>query len=81
MMIRIAKGHTGRKVVFDRFDKTALRIMILAFIARILAPQITPDAYVYWIAVAAAGWFCCFALLAWRYIPYLMQARVDGKTH
>ena len=81
MMIRIAKGHTGRKVVFDSFDKTALRIMMLAFMARILAPQITPAAYVYWIDVAAVGWFCCFAILGWRYIPYLMQARVDGKTH
>lgn len=81
MIIRIANGHTGRKVVFDTYDKTALRIMIVGFIVRMVAPQLYPAAYAYWIALAAACWFACFALLAWRYIPYLMRARVDGKEH
>ena len=81
MIIRIANGHTGRKVVFDAYDKTALRIMIVGFLVRVLAPQFYPAAYAHWIALAAACWFACFALLAWRYIPYLMRARVDGKEH
>ncbi len=81
MLIRISKGHTGRPVVFDSLDKTALRIMILGFVARIVAPQIYPAAYMHWIAIAAACWFFCFAILAGRYIPYLMQERVDGKEH
>lgn len=81
MIIRIANGHTGRKVVFDTYDKTALRIMIVGFLMRVLAPQFYPAAYAHWIALAAACWFACFALLAWRYIPYLMRARVDGKEH
>ena len=81
MMIRIAKGHTGRKVVFDNLDKAVLIIVILGFIARILAPQLYPAAYLYWIHLAAACWFAGFSILAWRYIPYLLQARVDGKEH
>lgn len=81
MLIRISKGHTGRPIVFDTLDKTALRLMMLAFVARIVAPQIAPAAYLYWVALAAACWFFSFALLAWRYIPYLMQERVDGKEH
>jgi uncharacterized protein involved in response to NO len=81
MLIRISKGHTGRKVIFDRLDKAVLRLMMLAFVARIVAPQLFPAAYLYWIALAAACWFFSFTLLAWRYIPYLMQARVDGKEH
>ncbi len=81
MIIRIAKGHTGRPVVFDMFDKIVLRLMILAFVARIVAPQIVPTAYLHWIALAAACWFLSFTLLAGRYIPYLMQARIDGKVH
>ena len=28
MLIRISKGHTGRKVVFDTLDKSALRVMM-----------------------------------------------------
>jgi uncharacterized protein involved in response to NO len=32
-------------------------------------------------ALAAACWFACFSLLGWRYIPMLMQPRVDGREH
>jgi uncharacterized protein involved in response to NO len=81
MLIRIANGHTGRKVIFDRLDKTVLHFMMLAFVARIVAPQIVPAAYLYWIALAAACWFFSFTLLAWRYVPPLMRARIDGKEH
>ena len=81
MLVRISKGHTGRKVVFDALDKLALWIMMLAFLLRIAAPQIYPAGYMYWIYLAASCWFACFALLAWRYIPILMQPRIDGKEH
>jgi uncharacterized protein involved in response to NO len=81
MLIRIAKGHTGRKVVFDRIDRLALWIMIAAFALRVVAPQIAPAAYPLWILLAACGWFSGFAILAWRLIPFLTQARVDGKEH
>ena len=81
MLIRIAKGHTGRKPVFDALDKLTLWIMILAFVLRIIAPQIYPAGYSYWIALSAACWFACFTILAWRYLPFLVQPRVDGKEH
>lgn len=81
MLMRIAKGHTGRKPVFDSLDKLALWIMLLGFVFRIIAPQVYPTGYLTWISVAAACWFACFTLLAWRYIPYLLQPRVDGKEH
>jgi uncharacterized protein involved in response to NO len=81
MLIRIAKGHTGRKPVFDSVDKLVLWIMLLAFALRIIATQAVPAAYLYWITLSAACWFASFTLLAWRYIPYLAQPRVDGKEH
>ncbi len=81
MIMRIARGHTGRKVAFDRIDKGVLWLMILAFASRVVAPQFLPAAYPHWIALAAACWFACFALLAWRYIPFLLRPRVDGKEH
>ncbi|TAN79525.1 MAG: NnrS family protein [Gallionella sp.] len=81
MLVRISKGHTGRKVAFDATDKLALRIMILAFVFRIVATQIYPAGYMHWIGLAALCWFACFALLAWRYIPFLAQPRIDGKEH
>ena len=81
MLIRICKGHTGRKVAFDRGDKLVLWIMMAAFVMRIVAPQIFPSAYLRWLEISAAGWLAGFSLLAWRYIPFLMQARLDGKEH
>jgi uncharacterized protein involved in response to NO len=81
MMIRIANGHTGRKVIFGRLEKTVLWIMIAAFFLRLIGPQFAPGAYLRWLDLAAACWFVAFALLAWRYIPLLTRARIDGKEH
>ncbi|MBD5800997.1 NnrS protein [Azoarcus sp. Aa7] len=81
MLVRISKGHTGRKVVFDAGDKLVLWIMIAAFIARVVLPQLVPAAYTGWIHLAALAWATCFAILGWRYIPFLLAPRVDGKEH
>ena len=81
MIIRISNGHTGRKVVFERADKAVLWIMIFAFALRVIAPQVLPGAYAGLIHAAAGCWLAGFGLLAWRYIPRLMQPRVDGKEH
>jgi uncharacterized protein involved in response to NO len=81
MLIRIAKGHTGRKVVFEAADKLVLWIMIAAFVLRVIAPQLHPAAYALWLVLAACGWLAGFGMLAWRLIPFLLQARVDGKEH
>ncbi|HEX5364710.1 MAG TPA: NnrS family protein, partial [Gallionella sp.] len=81
MLIRISQGHTGRKVAFDRRDGFVLRIMLLAFLLRIVAPQLYPASYTLWVALSAACWFASFVLLAWRYIPMLLSRRVDGKEY
>ena len=81
MLIRIAKGHTGRKVVFEPSDKAVLWIMIAAFLLRVVAPQFLPESYALWLVLAACGWLIGFGILAWRLIPFLLQARVDGKEH
>lgn len=81
MLVRISKGHTGRKVGFDAGDRLVLWIMIAAFGVRILLPQLAPADYIGWIHLSAAAWFACFGILGWRYIPYLLAPRVDGKEH
>ena len=81
MMIRIANGHTGRKVIFGRFEKAVLWIMIAALLLRLVGPQFAPAAYLRWLELAAACWFVAFGLLAWRFIPQLAQARIDGREH
>ena len=81
MLIRISQGHTGRKVMFDGLDRLVLRIMLLAFVLRIVAPLLDAQSYTLWLALAAGCWFAGFALLAWRYIPVLFRPRIDGKEH
>lgn len=81
MLTRICNGHTGREVVFGTLDKAVLWIMMIAFIVRIVMPQYFPSHYLLWIDLSAACWLAGFALLAWRYIPFLMSARIDGKEH
>lgn len=81
MMMRIAKGHTGRRVVFDRLDRATLYLMLATLILRVVAPQISPGNYLLWIQLSAGGWMLCFGLLGWRYIPFLLQPRIDGKEH
>ena len=81
MIIRISNGHTGRKVVFDRRDKGVLQIMMLGLVLRVIAPQIFPEAYMAWVHASATCWFAAFSLLAWRYVPYLLAPRVDGREH
>jgi len=81
MIVRISKGHTGRKVIFDGLDKLVLYVMLTALFIRVIAPQIFPAAYLQWIQFSAACWMTSFGILAWRYIPILFQARLDGKEH
>lgn len=81
MLIRIAKGHTGRKVVFEPLDKLALGFMLLALPLRLVAPQFLPALYSHWIHLAALCWLACFGILAWRLIPFLLAPRIDGKEH
>ena len=81
MLIRIAKGHTGRKVVFETIDKAVLWLMIGAFLLRVAAPQVLPQHYALWLVLAACGWLIGFGILAWRLVPFLLQARIDGKEH
>jgi uncharacterized protein involved in response to NO len=81
MLIRIARGHTGRKVVFDPVDKAVLWLMITAFLLRVAAPQVLPEHYALWLVLSAFGWLASFGILAWRLIPLLMQPRIDGKEH
>lgn len=81
MIVRIAKGHTGREVVFEPADKLVLWLMIAGLVARVVMPQFHPAGYAMWLHIAATTWLLAFAILLWRYAPFLLAPRVDGKEH
>lgn len=81
MLVRISLGHTGRKVVFDGGDRLVIRLMLLAFLVRIVLPQWFPGAYAHWIHLAGGAWSVAFAVLGFRLLPRLLAPRVDGREH
>ncbi|WP_306602601.1 NnrS family protein [Azonexus sp.] len=81
MIVRIANGHTGRKVVFSPVDRGILYIMLAALVIRIVIPQFAPGLYLACIHAAATCWLLAFGLLGWRYIPILLKPRIDGREH
>lgn len=81
MIVRISKGHTGRNVVFEPADKAVLWIMIAGLVARVVAPQLYPAGYMMFLHLAATCWLVAFGLLLWRYVPFLLAPRADGKAH
>ena len=81
MLVRISKGHTGRKVVFDAGDKLVLWIMLTALVLRVVLPQLVPAAYGRWVHLSAGAWFLGFGILGLRLLPRLIAPRIDGKEH
>lgn len=81
MFVRISKGHTGRKVVFDAGDKLVLWIMLTALVLRVVLPQLVPAAYGRWVHLSAGAWFLGFGILGLRLLPRLIAPRIDGKEH
>lgn len=81
MLLRIGLGHTGRPVVFERRDRLVLWVMAVAFVARIVAPQLAPLHYSQWLWLSALAWMVGFAMAFVRLAPMLLAERVDGREH
>jgi uncharacterized protein involved in response to NO len=79
MMTRTARGHTGRPLVADRADVACYVLVMIAAVARVIAPLVWPGAYVQTVVVAGACWAAAFLLYFASYAPWLMRARLDGK--
>lgn len=81
MFIRIGQGHTGRKLRFTTTDRLALGAMGAAALFRLVGTQLWPAHYTAWLLAAAIGWSLCFIMIGARIIPFLWQARIDGRVH
>lgn len=79
MMVRTARGHTGRLLRADRWDIACFVLVSTAAIVRVLPPLIVPAYTVHAVVCSAALWSAGFALYAVRYWPVLTRPRIDGK--
>ena len=53
----------------------------MAFLLRVLGPQVDAGHYTLFLLLAAGAWCLGFGTLSVRYIPFLLRPRVDGKEH
>lgn len=79
MMTRTARGHTGRPLQASRLEVAAYLLVMAAAVLRVLVPLAAPQWLVHTIACAAIAWCAAFALYLFRFGPWLVRPRLDGR--
>jgi len=79
MMVRTARGHTGRVLLADNSELTMFLLVQAAALVRVFAGIASPALYLPSIEVSGLLWAAAFALYAVRYWPVLTRPRLDGK--
>ena len=79
MITRTARGHTGLPLQVNRMEVTAYVLVLLAALARVVGPLLTPAEYVSTLSAAGALWSAAFLLYLVVYLPLLIAPRVDGR--
>jgi uncharacterized protein involved in response to NO len=79
MMTRTSRGHTGRALQVDSLETAAYLLIMLAAVLRVLLPAVMPAWYTYALMSSASAWSAAFLIFLWRYTPWLVTARRDGK--
>lgn len=77
MITRTALGHTGRQLRVGRAETFAYAAVVLAALVRVAGPMLLPRDV--WISAASVLWVAAFAAYLWRYTPWLLAPRVDGR--
>ncbi len=79
MMARVALGHTGRPLEASPMMALAFGLLNLAAVLRVLVPWFWPAFHLPALVGAGVLWLLAFALFTGRYLPILLQPRIDGR--
>lgn len=79
MITRTALGHTGRMLIASPLETAAYALISGAALARVATLVLLPAAAGAGIHLAASLWTLGFGLYLFRYAPFLMRPRADGK--
>jgi uncharacterized protein involved in response to NO len=79
MITRTARGHTGRPLSVSRLEVAAYLLVVSAAVARAVLPLMAPAHTTFWLTLAAAAWSMAMAFYLWRFMPWLLSGRLDGK--
>lgn len=79
MMTRTARGHTGRLLKVSGPEVFAYALVLGSTVLRVIAPLLLPALLVPTLILAAVAWSLAFMIYLWRFTPWLMSTRLDGK--
>ena len=79
MMTRTARGHLGRPLKAERTEVWIYALISAAALLRVFAPLAWPQGMASEMVISGLLWSAAFALYAWRYGPWLVRERSDGK--
>lgn len=80
MIIRISKGHTGRKISLGIFGFLAYCAIILGVQLRVFGPLFFPEVSMAWIKISGLLWVLAYIFLAVEVVPKLIGPRVDANA-
>ena len=79
MMTRTARGHLGLPLRAEAAERWMYALVALGAAVRVFVPVLAPAATVTAVLLSGLLWSAGFALYAWRYAPWLLRPRVDGR--
>jgi uncharacterized protein involved in response to NO len=79
MMMRSSLGHTGRALRASGMDMAAFLLLQLAAILRVIVDLLPADSYRLTIVASGTLWVLAFGIFLLRYVPMLLQPRIDGR--
>lgn len=79
MMTRTSRGHTGRTLQVGSMEQVSYLLIMLAAVLRVLLPMLVPAWYTFALVASASAWSAAFLIFLWRYSPWLLTTRKDGK--
>jgi uncharacterized protein involved in response to NO len=79
MMTRTARGHTARPLRADGADVACYALVLGAALVRVGWPLLQPQALIDAALLSSALWSAGFGLFVWRYAPWLLRPRLDGR--
>ena len=79
MMMRSALGHTGRPLEAWRPEIAAFLLVQLAAVVRVAGTVIGPEFHRHIVLISGVLWTLALVVFLLRYVPMLIQARIDGR--
>jgi uncharacterized protein involved in response to NO len=79
MMVRVALGHTGRKLVASKPVAMSFVVLSAAAIVRVAGPLLVPEEYSLAVLISGLLWTAAFAIYLICFTPVLTAPRIDGK--